>query len=448
MVSDPLSSRARADGGVPALVDRGTGERLSWGELDRMASQWALRLARLGVTAGDRVAIVEPAGARFAAAFFACGRLGAAAVPLPVRGPERDRQRKLADCRPRALIIEGRAVPCRDPARGDPGDLCVLYTSGTTGSPKGVRQTLANHRASALGCQESIGARPQDRWLLALSPHHVGGLAILMRSVLAGRPVVTVPRFEEGAVLGALRDERPSLVSLVPVMLSRLVEAGGLQDLRRVRAVLLGGAPAPAKAIAGWRRMGIRACPTYGLTETCSQVATVAPGTALDPLHADGLAGRPHSQVSISVEAGEIVVAGPVVSPGYLDPDLRPAPGPDGFRTGDLGFLDGAGLLHVTGRADDVIITDGENVQPAEVEAVLQAHPAVRDAAVRGRPNARHGQLLEALVVAPEGVDAEALRQWCRERLPAFKVPRRVTFVSSLPRLEGGKLRRAGVEGP
>ncbi len=395
----------------------------------------------MGVEAGDRVAVVEPGGVRFASLLHACVRLRSAMVPISVRAPASEVNLVLEDCRPRVVVRDGEAAPLPDPVRGDEGDATILYTSGTTGAPKGVRLTLANHVASALGCERSLDADEHDRWLLVLSPHHVGGLAIFMRSVVSNQPVVTVSGFDEAAVLAAIEQERPTLVSLVPAMLVRLLGAGGQEPLRSLRAILVGGAPASAEQVREWARRGLNVCPTYGLTETCSQVSTVPPGRALDLA---GTAGFGHGQASIEIEGGEIVVSGPTVSPGYVNADLRPAPANGRFRTGDSGRLRPDGALEVLGRMDDAIITGGENVQPEEVEAVLRSHPAVRDAAVAGRPDATWGQVLEALVVA-HGAGADEIIAFCRERLPSFKVPRRILFVESLPRSEAGKLLRGAL---
>jgi O-succinylbenzoic acid--CoA ligase len=438
MLLDPLAERAAGAPGRAALLDLGLGLRLTWSDLDRLASDWAARLRREGAIPGDRVAALEPAGAHLAALLFACLRAGTILVPLSPRAPELDIRRCLDDCRPRLVIRDGDVLERHPlaPAGAD-GDLCLLYTSGTTGPPKGVRLTAANHVASALGCQESLGSGTQDRWLCVLSPHHVGGLAMFFRSAFGDQPLVTLPRFDELQVAEALRRYHPSLVSLVPTMLSRVLAAGEGEALAGCRAILLGGAPATAAQIAAWSEQGLPICPSYGLTETCSQVATVPPGEA----HQTGGGGAViHSQASIEIVHGEIVVAGPVLSPGYWNAAL---PGFAGgrFFTGDLGHLDDSGRLHVTGRRDDAIITGGENVQPEEVEQALLSHPAVRDAAVAGRADPTWGQVLEALVVA-EGVEADALVEWSRGRLPGFKVPRRIRFVESLPRNEGGKLLR------
>jgi O-succinylbenzoic acid--CoA ligase len=352
--------------------------------------------------------------------------------------------------------------PAPHPSPASP-DLCVLYTSGTSGPAKGVRLTLANHHFSALGCQAALASQPGERWLLTLSTHHVGGLAILYRGAAAGQPVVILPRFDEAAVIQALETHRPRLVSLVPAMLTRLLRAGGHGALARTRAILLGGAPAPAAMVREWAAAGLPVCPTYGLTETCSQVATVPPGRAAEMAGAAGLA-HPHARVVIVAggdgagaragrrfaepgAAGEIAVGGPVVSPGYLGAPppagLEPSPGAASrapFRTGDLGSLDASGVLTVHGRVDDAIITGGENVNPEEVEAVLRSLPGVADVAVVGRPDPVYGMVLEALIVGdarPQEVTAQA-----RALLPAFKVPRRARTVDALPRGESGKLLR------
>jgi o-succinylbenzoate---CoA ligase len=434
---DSLREIARKHGPRRAVSDRSAGFWISWFDLDGLAHAWAKRFEAAGLGPGERVAVIEPAGVRFASLLHACLRCGAALVPISPRGPASEADRVLADCRPRLLVRDGEVELLPDPAVGDPEDVCVLYTSGTTGPPKGVRLTLANHAASARGCAQGLGATDADRWLLCLSPHHVGGLAVFLRSVLCNQPVITVARFEEDAVLEAIRTDRPTLVSLVPTMLARLLEAGGLDELRSLRAILIGGAPLPAETARAWAGLGLNVCPSYGLTETCSQVAIVAPDRTLELAGTAGVVGR---QASIEIVNGEIVVSGPAVSPGYVNPELRPAPSDGRFATGDLGRLQD-GVLTVLGRRDDTIITGGENVRPEEVEGTLRGHPAVRDVAVAGRPDRTWGQVVTAWVVA-ESVTAADLDAWCRERLPAFKVPRRWTFVDGLPRTDGGKLRR------
>jgi O-succinylbenzoic acid--CoA ligase len=438
MLADPLRERARIQGRQLALVDRSAGFRVSWFDLDGLAHAWARRFEAEGLRPGERVAVVEPAGVRFSALLHSCLRSGAALVPISPRAPAAEVNRVLADCRPHLLVRDGEVERLAEPAEGERGDACVLYTSGTTGTPKGVRLTLANHAASAHGCQQVLAGTERDRWLLALSPHHVGGLAILLRGVLANQAVVTVAHFQERAVLEAIEAARPTLFSVVPAMLTRLLEAGGAEALRSLRAILVGGAPATDEQVREWTALGLQVCPTYGLTETCSQVALTPPGRAVE-LGATSAPVCPHAVVDIV--DGEVVVSGPAVSPGYVNPAVQPAPTGGCFHTGDLGRLDGD-LLTVTGRRDDTILTGGESVRPEEVEAVLLAHPRVAGAAVAGKPDRLWGEVVSAWVVADGQVSDTELRGWCQERLAAFKVPRRWRFVRELPRSEGGKVLR------
>jgi O-succinylbenzoic acid--CoA ligase len=437
MVADPLRELARRHGPRQAIADRSAGFRATWFDIDDLAHTWARRFESLGLRPGQRVAVVEPAGARFAALLHACLRSGAAIVPISPRWPAAEVDRVLADCRPLLLVRDGEVESLPEPAAGAPDDACVLYTSGTTGRPKGVRLTLANHVASALGCQRQLGTGERDRWLVLLAPHHVGGLAMFLRAVVSNQQLVTLARFDERAALDAIEAERPTLVSVAPVMLARLLEAGGPEPLRGLRAILVGGAPAPAEHVRAWAAQGLAVCPTYGLTETCSQVALVPPGRAAELA---GTAGTICPHASVEVEDGEIVVSGPAVSPGYLDPAVGPASIDGRFRTGDAGRIDD-GVLTVLGRRDGTIITGGENVRPEEVEAVLRGHPAVADAAVAGRPDEAWGEVVAAWVVARGASEAE-LDAWCRERLAPFKVPRRWSLVERLPRTDGGKLLR------
>jgi o-succinylbenzoate---CoA ligase len=437
MVADPLRDLARRHGPRRALVDRSAGFRVSWFDLDGLAQTWARRFESLGLRPGERVAVIEPPGVRFAALMHACLRSEAAIVPISPRAAPAEIERVLADCRPRLLVRDGEPAAQPSPATGTEGDACILYTSGTTGDPKGVRLTLANHVASARGCQQMLGAQDSDRWLLVLPPNHVGGLAVFMRAVVCNQLLTTVARFEERAVLEAIEAERPTLISVVPTMLTRLLDAGGPEPLRGLRAILVGGAPAPAGEVRRWAGLGLNVCPTYGLTETCSQVALVPPGLGAELA---GTAGKVCPHATVTVVDGEIVVSGPSVSPGYVNTALTAGPGRGSFATGDHGLLE-EGVLTVLGRFDDTIITGGENVRPEEVEAVLRAQPQVVDAAVAGRPDELWGEVVAAWVVADGTTEAD-LDAWCRERLPAFKVPRRWSFVQRLPRSESGKLLR------
>ncbi len=493
---DLVADRARAAPGALALVDLEAGARWTWGELDRATSRAADRLLGLGVRRGDRVAIAAPAGAAFAAALHGAIRIGASVVPLDGRQRPPELGPPLAGCSPRIVLAEGAgaaaavvqawpgdggrvirleavvgeggsdhtahgAADAAGEAAGVAGlapddELCVIHTSGTTGPPKGVRLTLGNQLASAAGCAESLRLGPSDHWLLALAPHHVGGFAVLVRGAALGQPVSIVPRFREAAVLGALAAGGPTVLPVVPTMLSRLVAAGGTAALGGLRAILLGGAPAPAQDLAAWVGAGLPVHPSYGLTETGSQVATAAPALAgrLGPV-----AGRPHRFARVRILAedgsggalprgrpGRIEIRGPVVSPGYVGAAAGDG-GPTGgrFLTRDRGLIGADGVLRVLGRADDAILSGGETVHPAEVEAVLARHPLVRDLAVVGVPDRLWGQRVVAVVVADPGAPpglADDLSALARQHLSGARIPRAFLLADRLPRSAGGKLLR------
>src|SRR5438067_1537754 len=309
----------------------------------------------------------------------------------------------------------------------------VIYTSGTTGRPKGARLTYGNHWWSATGSALNLGLRADDRWLACLPLFHVGGLAILLRSAIYGIAAVVHESFDERAVNRAVDEERVTIVSVVAAMLQRMLDARGQEPYPPwLRCVLLGGGPAPRPLLERCAARGVPVVQTYGLTESASQVATLAPEDALRKL---GSAGKPLFPTELRVDApagevGEIVVRGPTVTPGYVNrPDATARPIRDGWlHTGDLGRLDDEGYLYVVDRRDDLIISGGENVYPAEVEAALLAHPAVAEAGVFGIADAEWGRSVAAAVSLHPGivVNADELLAFVRQRLASYKVPRHI----------------------
>jgi O-succinylbenzoic acid--CoA ligase len=254
---------------------------------------------------------------------------------------------------------------------------------------------------------------------------HVGGLMALLRSLIYGTTAVLMPPpFDAGALAERLRAGDATIVSMVPTMLARVLDAG-LERPPRLRCVLLGGGPVDPRLVERAAAAGVPVAQTYGLSEACSQVTVSAPGDA-------GTAGWPLPGVSVRLAAdGEILVEGPVVSGGGV------------LRTGDLGRLDERGRLTVIGRKADTIVSGGENVAPAEVEAALLAHPGVAEAGVFARPDPEWGEAVCAKVVLRDGATAaEDLRAWCAGRLAPFKVPKAVEIVDVLPRTASGKLLR------
>jgi O-succinylbenzoic acid--CoA ligase len=249
---------------------------------------------------------------------------------------------------------------------------------------------------------------------------------------------VLMDGFDTQKVASTLVSGGIGVLSLVPTQLIRLLDAGA--DLSAPRAILIGGGPVPEGALHRALDQGATVVQTYGMTETCSQVTTLAPADAERKV---GSAGRPLLTSHVRIEDGEILVQGPTVSRGAIDPD-------GWLHTGDLGHIDDEGFLYVTGRRSEVIVSGGENVMPAEVEAVLISHHAVADAAVVGRPDPEWQEAVCALVVLADGARAgeEELREHCAASLVRHKVPKQVDFVSSLPRTASGKLLRGQLPEP
>jgi O-succinylbenzoic acid--CoA ligase len=473
----PRAAAARP-GGVALQTPHGS---LSYAGLLARACEGAARLNARGVEPGQRVAIALPSGLAFAQALHACLLLGAVAVPVDLRLSPAEREPVVAGA---VVLVEeplssgGGGVRGSDSIESGGGfpkagtgsedaeryagarhDLAatavVIYTSGTTSAAKPIELTYGNLLWSALGSAVALGSDSSERWLCALPLSHVGGLSILLRSTIYATTAVLHERFDADAVLHALREQEITLVSLVATTLARLLDAG-LECPPALRCALTGGGPVPGALVSRAREAGVPVSLTYGLTEACSQVTTT-PVAALDrvPLNAgpplfctrvriaNGLPGAQGESCDGQEEScdrgeGEIFVAGPTVAPGSVDRD-------GWLHTGDLGVVDEDGRLHVTGRKADTIISGGENVAPAEVEAVLEAHPDVLEAAVLGRADERWGEAVTAIVLARPGavLEVEALRTHCAAALASHKVPKEVSFAREpLPRTRSGKLLR------
>ncbi|MBZ0302304.1 MAG: o-succinylbenzoate--CoA ligase, partial [Anaerolineae bacterium] len=335
--------------------------------------------------------------------------------------------------------------------------LAIIFTSGTSGRPKGAVLTAGNFYTSAMASAYHLGHQPEDRWLCVLPLYHVGGLSIIMRAVLYGITVDLLPRFDLDEVNQVLDTQPITLISLVPTMLHRLLETR-TDWPESLRLILLGGAAATPELLARCRAMNLPVATTYGLTEAASQVATMRPD---DVARKPGSVGEPLLFTNIRIvnkdgepaepgEYGEIVVSGPTVMQGYYnDPDATARTLQNGeLHTGDIGYLDEDSDLWVVQRRSDLIITGGENVYPAEVEQVLRQHPSVADVCVVGLRDADWGQRVAAAVVLEVGVTLteDELLAFGRSHLAGYKLPRTFRFVKALPQTASGKIQRAAVK--
>jgi O-succinylbenzoic acid--CoA ligase len=460
---DPVRYWARRAAGRVAI--RTERESWSYADLEEVVSEAARSLFRGGLHPGAPVSLEARDPLATAVLLHAAHRLKAVAVPLGARLTEAEAERVRSEAgvveRLRGMTLAlpdaGESSRSADADLGrrpdDPAAIC--FTSGTSGAPRGVLLTHGNFYAAARASAANLGVHPGDLWLVCLPLHHVGGLSILTRSATYGTAVLLHDGFDAEAVNEAVDRDGVTLLSLVPPLLQRLIRArGGRPYPPTLRAALIGGGPCPAELLAEAASLSLRALPTYGLTETASQVATLPPEEWPAGL---ATAGRPLPGIDVEVrdgdgralspgEEGEIHVRGAVVTPGYLD-DRRA--GRDSLRqgwlaTGDFGAWDPEGRLLVLDRRVDRIVTGGESLSPAEIERVLARHPAVAEVCVVGVPSGAWGQAVAAAVTLRPGgsVTLDELRSFAAGELSAFKLPRHIRVLQKLPRSASGKLLR------
>lgn len=435
-IDDWLAQRAQSCPERCALI--ADGAAVTYAELEAEATWIARRLAAHGVRRGSTAALTMHPRREQVVLHHALMKVGAALLPLSPRLTEAERARVVAEVEPMVDLDDPGRLTQNEadlPLLGehDTDDICAyVLSSGSTGAPKPIGLTYGNFLWSAMGGAFNIGVDPADRWLCCVPLSHIAGLSIVVRSAIYGTTAVVHDGFDADRVAAALAEEPISVVSLVTTMLKRLLDAGA--DLSGPRAILVGGGPVPASMLGEALERGATVVQTYGLTETCSQVTTLAPEDALRKL---GSAGRPLLSSHVRIRDGEILVQGPTVAPGRYDES-------GWLHTGDLGQIDDEGFLYVQDRIDDMIVTGGENVVPSEVEEVLLHHPAVADAAVVGREDPEWQQAVTAIVVlAPDThVTLDELRHHCAATLANYKVPKRVELAAALPRTPSGKLMR------
>lgn len=465
-------------GTAPALVLDGVEHSCS--QLDEKTRVAAAKLRRAGVAAGERLLWSAGSSLEAVTVLLAALRSGVVVVPVSPALTERELGVVAIDARARAAVVDhpsqGRWVaaaapgttvltPALDRAPGisrasarsgsaaAPGDASldrvgpedpamIVYTSGTTGLPKGA---LLSHRNLAAGVAAVASAwrwGAGDRLVLALPLFHVHGLCIgLLGTLAVGASAVVLARFEAGAVLDAAAAHRATLFFGVPTMYHRLLASGRAQELGALRLCVSGSAPLPASMWAEIRRTAaVEVLERYGMSETLLTLSNPYEGE-----RRPGTVGLPLPGVSARLDGeGELLVAGPSVFGGYWD---RPAANAecfvDGwFRTGDLADVSADGYYSILGRRGDLIISGGHNVYPAEVEDALLAHPSVAEAAVAGVASEEWGEVVTAWVVPAAAVTEEQLLAFVAARLTAYKCPRRVHFVDALPKNAMGKLQR------
>jgi len=483
------------------------GGRFTYAETLSRVRRLASALARLGVRPGTRVAVLHTNSHRYVEAYYAAAMLGAVFIPLNYRAKRPELEHMLRAGGVELVLVGARYLEHLDAVRGvlpalrtvigldgpagslpayeelvaeaaehageagvEDDDVTILmFTSGTTALPKGVMLTFGDFTAYVTANVELADGTPRGAALLCVPLYHIAGATNMMTTLWTGRRLVLMPQFEPRGWLDLVERERISHAFLVPTMLKQLLDQPDLErrDLSSLEILSYGGAAMPFPVI---RRAIERFPKTVGFVNAFGQTETTSTLTLLGPEdhRLEGTAeeierrtrrltsiGRPLPDVEVRIadddghargagEVGEIWVRTPRVMKGYAGAGGSPLVADGWLPTRDMGWVDEDGYLYVAGRKDDMIIRGGENIAPAEVEAVLQSHPAVEEAAVVGVPDVEWGQRVAAFVVVRPGasLSPDALTDFCRERLASFKKPELVRFVTELPKNPMGKILR------
>jgi len=460
-----IRDRARA---TPDRVAIDYHDRLvTYGELDDGSDVLAAEWHAAGLRRGDRVATLTGNTPEHVQVFYACAKLGAMLVPLSWRLTAPELQYQLTDAEPKVFLVEdeydvlaqqtawsferlGPGTASRSQAPmvdvSDEDGLLLIYTSGTTGRPKGAVLTHANCFWTNLSLDLTTPVDVDDVVLQVLPQFHCGGWNV--QPLLAwwkGARVVLERSFDAGRVLELIERKRVTTLMGVPAIYLFLAQHPGFADadLSSLRRAIVGGAPMPEALLETWAARGTAIVQGYGLTEAAPNVLCLPPEDAVRKI---GFAGKPYPLVDVDVSGdSELLVRGPNVFPGYwrnLEATAATFTDDGWLRTGDIAERDEEGFYRIRGRLKDMYISGGENVYPAEVEAVLHEHPHVADVAVVGVPDERWGEVGAAYVVA-DGVAEDELISWCSARLARFKVPRAVHFVAEIPRNSMGKVQKS-----
>ena len=486
---DWLARWARYTPGRLFLRDHASGRKWTYGQAQQRASAVAHALQDRGLRRGDRLAVLAGNCSEYVFLMLACVKLGAVLLPLNFRLTARELAVMIDDAQPRLLVTDpafadtaaallahddaptelpldevhtlvfGAADPgpemVADPVLGLDHLVMILYTSGTTGKPKGAMITHRMLLWNAINTTLRLDLNGQDHSLSFAPFFHTGGWNVLLTPFLFnGASHTLLSGFEPGTILELMGREKVTLFFGVPTMMQMLADDPGFadSDLESVRYAIVGGAPMPVPLINLWHQRGVFIRQGYGLTEVGPNCFSLHQDQAVSKR---GSIGFPNFYIEARIvdadgddcaaeEVGELWLRSEVVTPGYWRNEEATAEAmTDGwFHTGDMVRRDEDGFYFVMDRKKNMYISGGENVYPAEVEAALVAHPAVKEAAVIGVPHPRWGETGHAFLVLAEGqtLDQDAVTRHCLERLAKFKIPKHVTFINELPRNDAGKV--------
>ena len=440
-------------------------------ELHDLSVAIAYKLHAIGLTNGKRVAILSPSTPQLMQILYGCMQAQCEMVLLNGRLSKKELSYQVADAEVDAILVadtelekiveDERILTFTQLVAQQPRPfeiasewdeqfaLTIMYTSGTTGFPKGVCQTVGNHSSSAISSALNLGISEQDVWLCTVPIFHISGFSIVVRSLLYGMKIRLYEKFDAFKCAQEISAGSVTKMSVVSVTLENILtemEQANMIAHPHFTTMLAGGGPVPIEYLKRAMKLHLPVAQTYGMTETSSQTATLSNEDALTHL---GSAGKPLFFNQIRIDAkdgekvGEILIRGPHVTPRYIGQFKDKPTTEDGWlHSGDLGYLDENGYLYVVDRRSDLIISGGENIYPAEIENVLLAHPAVKEAGVCGMAHEKWGQVPVAFVVKKENITEQQLLDFCKTNLANYKNPKKIYFVDSLPRSGSNKLLR------
>ena len=440
-------------------------------ELYEQSVSLAYKLNTLQLTSGKRIAILAPSTPPLIELIYACMQAQSEMVLLNGRLAKQELAYQIDDADVCAILVadeelaklsdDVRIIPLSKlydtketmyeiaPQWRDDFALTIMYTSGTTGFPKGVCQTVSNHSSSAISSALNLGILENDAWLCTVPIFHISGFSIVVRSLLYGMKIRLYEKFDAKQCAHEIINGTVTKMSVVAIILENILsemERLGQKAHPQFSTILAGGGPVPVDYLKRAAKLNLLVAQTYGMTETASQTATLANEDALTHI---GSAGKPlfFNEIKIAAEKGqtigEILVRGPHVTPRYIGQFSEKPTTIDGWlHTGDVGYLDDEGYLYVVDRRNDLIISGGENIYPAEIENVLLAHPKIKEAGVCGIDHETWGQVPAAFIVAKEMISEQDVFEFCKENLADYKVPKKTYFVESLPRSGSNKLLR------
>ncbi|WP_107951497.1 o-succinylbenzoate--CoA ligase [Lysinibacillus parviboronicapiens] len=448
------------------------GQTWTFQELNELSMKRARQLTALGIKQKDRIAIMGPSTPGLVVMIYACMHLQCEMVMLNRRLSRSEIAYQLEDSEAVTVLVadeDAEKIPTNtlsyhlfstvENSFEQVVDIAkewtltqttsIMYTSGTTGFPKGVRQTVGNHQASATASVLNLGLQADDTWLCAVPLFHISGFSILVRSLLYGNKVQLYESFDADAIAQNIIEGAATYMSVVAVTLERILHALEQRNALaspQFKMLLAGGGPVPKDYLTRASALNLAVAQTYGMTETSSQTATLASEDAMQKI---GSAGKPlfFNQIKISEPnaqgEGEICIRGPHVTPGYIGRFAQKSSTIEGWlHTGDIGYMDEDGYLFVVDRRADLIISGGENIYPAEIENVLLAHSAVQEAGVCRMDHPQWGQVPIAFVVLKEQISIELLHAFCQLKLAKYKVPKEIIVIDELPRNGANKLLR------